>query len=289
MTIPYVSGTVSVTAGSAVVTGVGTGWATALLTGGMFGLDSANGNPVPIASIDSDTQLTLAKPWRGTTAATQAYWIMRDTAYGQQTVANATALAQIINELRSPALASIAGQTPAADLLAYYTGASSAALTALTASARSLLNLAGSAANGKIPVFSGPNAAAVRSLAGSVSQSGGVPTGDIIERGSNTNGEYFRLADGTQLCWGSFTGTGVAITQGWAGGFRNGTGGGTFPASFSTINVNIVALNSDVSKDAIPVFIGATSGGSAYSVRFWRATSGTVDVAAQWVAVGRWY
>lgn len=108
MTIPYVSGTVSVTAGSAIVTGVGTGWQTGLVTGGMFGLDSANGNPVPILSIDNDTQLTLAKPWRGTTAAGQAYWIMRDTAYGQQTVANSNALATIINELRNPAVAALA-------------------------------------------------------------------------------------------------------------------------------------------------------------------------------------
>lgn len=108
MTIPYVSGTVSVTAGNAVVTGVGTGWQTGLVTGGMFGLDSANGNPVPILSIDSDIQLTLAKPWRGTTAAGQAYWILRDTAYGQQSVANANALATIINELRNPAVAALA-------------------------------------------------------------------------------------------------------------------------------------------------------------------------------------
>ncbi len=108
MTIPYVSGTISVTAGNAVVTGVGTGWQTGLVTGGMFGLDSANGNPVPILSIDSDTQLTLAKPWRGTTAAGQAYWIQRDTAYGQQSVANANALATIINELRNPAVAALA-------------------------------------------------------------------------------------------------------------------------------------------------------------------------------------
>lgn len=38
------------------------------------------------------------------------------------------------------------------------------------------------------------------SILGSVSQSGGVPTGAIIERGSNANGEYVRYADGTQRC-----------------------------------------------------------------------------------------
>lgn len=34
-------------------------------------------------------------------------------------------------------------------------------------------------------------------ILGTVSQSGGVPTGAIIERGSNANGEYVKFADGT--------------------------------------------------------------------------------------------
>lgn len=38
-------------------------------------------------------------------------------------------------------------------------------------------------------------------ILGTVSQSGGVPTGAIIERGSNANGEYTRWADGTQELW----------------------------------------------------------------------------------------
>jgi hypothetical protein len=35
---------------------------------------------------------------------------------------------------------------------------------------------------------------------GLVSQSGGLPTGGLIERGANANGEYVRFADGTQIC-----------------------------------------------------------------------------------------
>lgn len=37
-------------------------------------------------------------------------------------------------------------------------------------------------------------------ILGTVSQSGGVPTGAVVERGSNANGEYVRFADGTQIC-----------------------------------------------------------------------------------------
>jgi len=38
------------------------------------------------------------------------------------------------------------------------------------------------------------------SVLGPVSQAGGIPTGAVIERGGNGNGEYVRFADGTQLC-----------------------------------------------------------------------------------------
>ena len=40
----------------------------------------------------------------------------------------------------------------------------------------------------------------LNNLLGTVSQTGGVPTGAVIERGSNANGEYVRWADGTQIC-----------------------------------------------------------------------------------------
>ncbi|MDX0973526.1 phage tail protein [Sinorhizobium medicae] len=286
MTAPYVTGTVSVTAGSAVVTGSGTAWATALIVGGLFGLDSNNGNPVPILSVDSDTQLTLAKAWRGTTSANQAYWIIRDTAYLQQQTANAQALSTYIQRLDNAVLAALAGLTPAADKFAYFNGASTAVLTDLKAKGRDiiaavdtlgLLEKLGPVLGGPAPV---PSAAGVglsdgdfntivvegvytiagtwsnsptgttaqtavlevkgrafdnlcvqtlsyntgsgllvwrrRSVdngatwdawaviesptVGIVTQSGGVPAGAIIERGSNANGEYVKFADGTMIC-----------------------------------------------------------------------------------------
>ncbi|MFH5101210.1 integrase, partial [Citrobacter freundii complex sp. 2024EL-00219] len=42
----------------------------------------------------------------------------------------------------------------------------------------------------------GLRTAAKADVVGTVSQSGGVPTGAIIERGSNSNGEYTKFADG---------------------------------------------------------------------------------------------
>ncbi|WP_244563639.1 phage tail protein [Ensifer aridi] len=159
MTTPYVTGTVSVTAGSAVVTGTGTAWQTALIAGGLFGLDSSNGNPVPILSVDSDTQITLAKPWRGTTANGQAYWIIRDTAYLQQLSANAQALATYIQRLDNAVLAALASLTAAADKLPYFNGSGSAALTDFKSAARSLLAL--TAAADKLPYFNSTDGAAL--------------------------------------------------------------------------------------------------------------------------------
>ena len=38
-------------------------------------------------------------------------------------------------------------------------------------------------------------------LTGTVSHTGGTPTGAGLESGSNANGHYVRFADGTQICW----------------------------------------------------------------------------------------
>lgn len=47
-------------------------------------------------------------------------------------------------------------------------------------------------------------------LLGTVSQSAGVPTGAVIESGSNANGDYVRFADGTQICTHTITTSGSA-------------------------------------------------------------------------------
>ncbi|HCL3288432.1 TPA: hypothetical protein N2A36_000326 [Pseudomonas aeruginosa] len=71
-----------------------------------------------------------------------------------------------------------------------------------------------------------------QNLLGSVSVSGGVPTGAVVERGSNTNGEYVRYADGTQICWINMSVTDQALDTAY-GSLFTGTRSWTFPVSFA--------------------------------------------------------
>lgn len=73
----YRTGTASVSAGSAVVTGTDTAWLLNAQPGNSFvvkGIPSV----YDIASVDSDTQLTLTAPWQGAELAGVQYAIHRD-------------------------------------------------------------------------------------------------------------------------------------------------------------------------------------------------------------------
>ena len=83
-------------------------------------------------------------------------------------------------------------------------------------------------------------------ILGTVSESGGVPTGAIIERGSNANGEFVRFADGTQICWKEIV-SDLAINVAFQGGFRSVDVTWTFPATFTGVRV----------VSAIPVSLAA--------------------------------
>jgi len=99
MTTPYTTGTISLTNGSAVVTGIGTAWQIALIKGGIVYPEAA-GNGLPIATVDSDTQITAAVDWTGATG-TYSYALVRDTAYDAQIAQNAEALARLLAGLEA--------------------------------------------------------------------------------------------------------------------------------------------------------------------------------------------
>ena len=203
-TTTYSTGTVSVGAGSTAVTGVSTAWLTSgVRAGDMF---IASGLCVPIAAVNSNTSITLARPWPGAALSGANY----DIDYRDDDARSLAAANTLLQQLTNGTLTSLAALSTAANKLPYFSGSGAFATTDLTPAARAVLGLAG-ASGAKIPVVTGLSTAALRDILGTVSQSGGVPTGAFIERGDNANGEYVRFADETQICWQTITGMEQAI------------------------------------------------------------------------------
>lgn len=119
-------------------------------------------------------------------------------------------------------------------------------------------------------------------LLGTVSQSAGVPTGAVIERGSNANGEYVRFADGTQICTQTKTVNGLAIGAVATFNFTN-------PASFVAVPQTVVSVFADgLTFEVTSGLEGhSTSGSTAFAKN--NGPSGPRDLAAFCVSVGRWY
>jgi hypothetical protein len=140
MTAYYSTGTVSIGAGSTTLTGAGTAWTTAGLRPGdkliLAGLS------VPIASVNSATQITLARAWPGAAQTAQNYHLQ----YIFDDARALTATNLLLQALGSGTLTSLSGLAGAANLMPYWTGAGVMATTALTAAARSLLDDADAAA-----------------------------------------------------------------------------------------------------------------------------------------------
>lgn len=117
-------------------------------------------------------------------------------------------------------------------------------------------------------------------MVGTVTQSSGVPTGAIVERGSNANGEYVRFADGTQICWGNITITPVANTP--------TSGSVTFPASFASAvkTVQVTPYTSVIGSIVIGAsFNSLTNAGM--EVFIYRAS--TTSTSCSWTVIGRWF
>lgn len=119
-------------------------------------------------------------------------------------------------------------------------------------------------------------------ILGTVSQSAGVPTGAIIERGSNANGEYVKYADGTMICFspglagtGTWTVSGSQYYQGLAAWTHPATFiGQVFPYCFDADSVNVFGGASDVSGASSRLFANVNTFGTR---------EGRV------VAIGRWF
>jgi hypothetical protein len=121
-----------------------------------------------------------------------------------------------------------------------------------------------------------------------VSQTSGVPTGGIIERGvgsPSSRGEYVRYADGTLICTVSTAGT-QDTTQATGSMFRSSvTTTWTFPAAFSTAPIVSGAAVTSVRLLAI----GTVTTTDVVFRHYNAVTSSDATIDTRLMAVGRWF
>ncbi|MFC5584427.1 hypothetical protein ACFPOD_04835 [Nitratireductor kimnyeongensis] len=112
----YKTGTATVAADDTAVTGQGTSWAQSVRPGDLFGTHV--GDPVRIASVNSNTSLTLAYPWKGPAQTAAAYEIQftpYDTGYQ-------AAVRELLQMLASGNVEALAGLVGAAGTFPIFTG-----------------------------------------------------------------------------------------------------------------------------------------------------------------------
>lgn len=215
----YKSGTVSCTQNSTTVTGTSTAFAANARVGDAF--LGPDGRWYEVVNVASDTVLSISPGYLGTTVAAGGYALapmqgyVKDSADALRTLVNkfgALASSGAVNALAS--LAGSNGKFP------YFTAADQMALASLSDYAKSGQNSDIKALTGLttalavsmggtgvtsmaalLTALQGAGAYSRSNAVGAVGQTSGTPTGAVIERGSNANGEYTRYADGTQECW----------------------------------------------------------------------------------------
>ncbi|WP_242485546.1 phage tail protein [Pseudomonas sp. TH43] len=313
----YKSGTVSVTQNSNAVIGTGTAFIANSRVGD--GFRGPDGRWYEVTNIASNTALSISPNYEGPTATGSFYSIMpvqgyqKDLSdqvrailndYGEKLAALGTTgnyeilppskggtgitdLSVFIEGLLNDADAAAARAT----LGAAKSGANNdiTSLTALTTAVPVSMGGTGGKTQAAARTGLGLGSAAVAAIVGTVSQSGGVPTGAIVERGSNANGEFVRYADGTQICWRVDTFASVAIT---------GASGYIFFASPAPSVAYAVAFVSTPATIQFFEGTGASWSGpaGAASATAWPACYPFAEVAKTLtgarlsrIAIGRWF
>lgn len=121
-------------------------------------------------------------------------------------------------------------------------------------------------------------------ILGTVGQASGVPTGAIIERGSNANGEYTKFADGTMICRAS--GTGLPAAENPVGSVFSGSElEWTFPMAFASAPACFGGHRSPSAGWVSCRPKSATVG----ALRWITPTSSTSASSYDAVAIGRWF
>ncbi|MBV4507676.1 phage tail protein [Pseudomonas sp. BW13M1] len=303
----YRQGTVAVTNGQTTVTGTGTSFAANGRVGDAF--QGPDGQWYEVTNIASPTVMSILPAYLGATAASGSYGLAPMQGYVKESadrlrqlaeqfgstlalLGNPTDVAALRANIGAAArgansdITSITGLTTALSIAQGGTGAKT------TADARTSL---GATVTGS-GLFTAPTpssarttlglkTAAVADIVGTVSQAGGVPTGAIIERGSNANGEYTRYADGTQECWFMASDT-TAINAALGSGFRSGGFIWTFPIAFSALPRCVAT---PFLTSCTGAAINASSAASCAYVYTAPAVQASSSMSVYLFAKGRWF
>ena len=127
--------------------------------------------------------------------------------------------------------------------------------------------------------------AVIPGVVGTVAQVGGIPTGQIVERGSNANGRYVRFADGTQICTFSTTHALGSALGTW-----------TLPAAF-TDSLYFVTLAMPRASSTNSGFYSTEAYPASAAAAYFKALAVNVSAinylpetgACKLVAIGRWF
>lgn len=121
-------------------------------------------------------------------------------------------------------------------------------------------------------------------IIGTVSQSAGVPTGGIIESGTNANGFYVKYADGTMLCGKSSSGSGYGSTG-------SKTEAWTYPATFaSLLSISFNVVEPDTTTGRWNILYVTTSGTNSNVTHVVNVTTAFTNAPQiRYFAFGRWY
>jgi hypothetical protein len=126
-------------------------------------------------------------------------------------------------------------------------------------------------------------------ILGTVSQISGVPTGAIIEAGSNGSGEFVKFADGTMICTRNVSLGVVPVTTAAGSLFTAISGALPFAATFSgapKVHISAIAPNGAMMVSGGSTFPATTA---TQPFALLSPTSSNASVSVQIIAVGRWF
>lgn len=193
----YREGKVAIAAGQTTVTGTGTNFPANCRVGDEF--KGPDGRGYEVVNVTSDTVLSIVPPYQGSTVTAGAYSLVPIQGYPKDL---ADRFKQISEQFGSTlAVLGVATTAPKLreNIGAAARGANSdiTSLTGMTTALSVAQGGTGGSTQATARAGLGLKAAATADIVGTVSQSGGVPTGAIFEKGSNANGRYVKYADGS--------------------------------------------------------------------------------------------